>query len=221
VVWIGIALRLANHEFALPAQQPLHFTRGFIWLGLALLGLEPLACILRRAQVGGIRAVALAAGLCFILPIDNSAFLVRSMKDQLDARYGWFLTGSEARLLEFASSHPLGGPLFATNNRKLSCLSVAMMAGSGSGRWRPGLRRNTERVFAPCTLGISEPAVRGRSRASAGRPAETDLPSRGPDAVRRDPLAAPANLDSRGLVWESWAVVSTGRRSDGTGALDS
>lgn len=38
IVWAFINFLLENHEFAIPAHQPLHFTRGYTWSALFLLG---------------------------------------------------------------------------------------------------------------------------------------------------------------------------------------
>jgi hypothetical protein len=37
-VWAIVNFLLENHEFAIPAHQPLHFTRGYTWSALFLLG---------------------------------------------------------------------------------------------------------------------------------------------------------------------------------------
>jgi hypothetical protein len=44
--WFLIAFTLANHELFLKPMQPLHFTRGYIWTSLFLLGLPGLHSVL-------------------------------------------------------------------------------------------------------------------------------------------------------------------------------
>ena len=50
--WFTIAFILANHEiFIHPAMQPLHFTRGYIWTSLFLLGLPALQLFYSKAEI--------------------------------------------------------------------------------------------------------------------------------------------------------------------------
>jgi hypothetical protein len=49
--WFIIAFTLANHElFISPPMQPLHFTRGYVWTSLFLLGLPALQLIYTKAE---------------------------------------------------------------------------------------------------------------------------------------------------------------------------
>ncbi|QEG23829.1 hypothetical protein [Mariniblastus fucicola] len=42
VVWFAVAFLLANHEFFMKSVQPLHFTRGYVWMPLFLIGASSL-----------------------------------------------------------------------------------------------------------------------------------------------------------------------------------
>jgi len=44
--WFVVSFLLANHEWFLPAHQPLHFTRGYLWMPLFLLGAPALVALL-------------------------------------------------------------------------------------------------------------------------------------------------------------------------------
>ncbi|MBU0986524.1 MAG: hypothetical protein KKH68_04645 [Proteobacteria bacterium] len=46
LVWFLVSLLLANHEFAFDPVQPLHFTRGYVWIPLFLLGAPSLISLL-------------------------------------------------------------------------------------------------------------------------------------------------------------------------------
>jgi hypothetical protein len=58
LVWAVVAFALANHEFAVPMKQPIHFTRGYIWTALFFLGAPQLLRLLGRLRG---RRLALAA----------------------------------------------------------------------------------------------------------------------------------------------------------------
>ncbi len=64
-----VSLGLANHELLVDPRQPLHFTRGYVWMPLFLLGAPLLVDWLARA----VRPLALAVAALFLL--DNAAWL--------------------------------------------------------------------------------------------------------------------------------------------------
>lgn len=47
LVWFLVSFGLANHEFAIDSIQPVHFTRGYIWIPLFLLGAPALISLFR------------------------------------------------------------------------------------------------------------------------------------------------------------------------------
>jgi len=78
VVAAAVSLLLVKHELFLPARQPLHFTRGYVWLPLALLGL-PLVqrfcqwATARPLQGGRLAVAALLGGLAIF---DDATFIL-------------------------------------------------------------------------------------------------------------------------------------------------
>lgn len=46
ICWFVVAFLLANHEIFIKARQPIHFTRGYIWTSLFLLGLPALTSLI-------------------------------------------------------------------------------------------------------------------------------------------------------------------------------
>jgi hypothetical protein len=48
LVWFIVAFGLANHEIILKPMQPLHFTRGYIWTSLFILGVPALHYLLNK-----------------------------------------------------------------------------------------------------------------------------------------------------------------------------
>lgn len=77
IVWFLVTFALCNHELIIAPKQPLHFTRGYDWVPLFLLGSPALIAWLTwlltpsRRVVGGILACALSA----LFLLDNAAWL--------------------------------------------------------------------------------------------------------------------------------------------------
>jgi hypothetical protein len=69
-VWFVVSILLAHHDLLFPPKQPLHFTHGYSWCALFLLGVGPLRRLLEaifswRAPLMRWTALALIFGLAF------------------------------------------------------------------------------------------------------------------------------------------------------------
>jgi hypothetical protein len=78
LVWVVVSLALENHEMFLPrAIQPIHFTRGYSWIALFLLGVPALIAAIdhvwRESRVR-LRVLAVT-GFTLVLVLDNVVFL--------------------------------------------------------------------------------------------------------------------------------------------------
>ncbi|MBI3467641.1 MAG: hypothetical protein HY000_31925 [Planctomycetes bacterium] len=116
---------LANHDWFVRPHQPVHFTRGYIWMPLCLLGLPMLEGTLlwlsntRRRLFCGLVPLLLAAVLAVS---DNAAFLVQYA--QRRAEYGFFLTPAVRDLFRQMREHDLRGVLLPPNPRLGYLLAV-------------------------------------------------------------------------------------------------
>jgi hypothetical protein len=75
----AVSLFLIKHELFLPPKQPLHFTRGYVWMPLLLLGL-PLVQRLATRVVDYLprpAAVAILTACATLWLVDNATWLVR------------------------------------------------------------------------------------------------------------------------------------------------
>jgi hypothetical protein len=79
LIWFLVAFALANHEFAVNPIQPLHFTRGYIWTPLFLMGATTLVGLFATLRSrGGRVAGSLAIGIVVaVLLLDNATWLGR------------------------------------------------------------------------------------------------------------------------------------------------
>jgi len=73
--WFCVAFLLANHEIFMPARQPIHFTRGYIWTSLFLLGLPGLVYITNELRTRGQRWVFIML-IAIVFLFDNAAWTV-------------------------------------------------------------------------------------------------------------------------------------------------
>ena len=95
VVWFVVALLFAKQELFLPAMQPIHFTRGYQWIPLFLLGLPVLLAIFARirAMRSPVLRTAAILGVLGILVFDNAVWFAVQAAEQtglkrLDGRKG-------------------------------------------------------------------------------------------------------------------------------------
>jgi hypothetical protein len=77
LMWFAVSFVLANHEFAIKPLQPAHFTRGYVWMPLFLLGAPVLMGLLAtlwssRRRVLGALSAATIVGLFLA---DNAVWL--------------------------------------------------------------------------------------------------------------------------------------------------
>jgi hypothetical protein len=80
-VFGAVSFALSHHHWVAASHQPLHFTRGYVWMPLFLLGLPLLdrtirEVITRRRP----RALALGAGLTLLACADNAAFVLEASR---------------------------------------------------------------------------------------------------------------------------------------------
>jgi hypothetical protein len=102
--WAAIAFLLAKHElFVARPVEPLHFTRGYIWTPLFLLGLPVLLSLLRKLWVRGTAvAIGAVAVLSLVFLLDNAI---------------WFTAVGRGYLIEHVMLAPEQRAVFEVLNR--------------------------------------------------------------------------------------------------------
>jgi hypothetical protein len=88
-VWVLVSLVLENHELFLPrAIQPIHFSRGYTWIALFLLGVPALISAIdhvRRQSRARLKVLAVAAFGLFLI-LDNVVWLGATTAQALGVR---------------------------------------------------------------------------------------------------------------------------------------
>jgi len=104
LVWFVVAFTLANHELFMRAQQPLHFTRGYIWLPLFLLGVPVLLSWFRILQAHGRRlAKGLVCAVILLFFSDNALWFSAVSNSHLLSHVR--LTADQGELLRWINTN--------------------------------------------------------------------------------------------------------------------
>lgn len=98
LVWFAVSLALANHELVMEPTQPLHFTRGYVWMPLFLLGAPVLVSVLARlwSSRRRTRGVIATGAVVALFTLDNAVWFAK-----LDPPFGLYMTGDEVQLMDW------------------------------------------------------------------------------------------------------------------------
>ncbi len=114
-----VSFVLANHEFFLRPRQPIHFTRGYVWTPLALLGIPMVAQLWKRVRRTRILPVLLAAVWLLLILSDNLTFFAIDMQKTR----GIYLTREQTAALSDIDSIA-NEPLLVSDNLVLSYMAT-------------------------------------------------------------------------------------------------
>jgi hypothetical protein len=122
-----VSLLMAKHEWFVAPRQPLHFTRGYVWMPLCMIALPALQRMLitARQRLSQVGFVAFAT-ICGVLAVsDNACFLISTSYDQWynEAGVSCYLSKDEQAVLSWIGRQKLHGVLACTDD-KLSYLSA-------------------------------------------------------------------------------------------------
>jgi hypothetical protein len=122
-VWFVTAFALAKHDVFMRSVQPLHFTRGYIWMPLYLMGAPVLVSLLKRLFRPPLRLDHVVCGLAIVslFLLDNAvwfgSFLVR--QDQ-----GFRLTYDQKQLLSWMERPDDGRYLVVAQDPSIGYMAV-------------------------------------------------------------------------------------------------
>jgi hypothetical protein len=138
LVWLVASLALENHElFVRNAVQPIHFTRGYSWVALFLLGLPVIAELFRRTRMSGHRAVAWLAPavVAVVFVVDNAVWLGATATQNLGlslgrtlppdpSRAGYGLSRDQVQVLKFMNDPSVRGSVVLSEDLDLGYLAT-------------------------------------------------------------------------------------------------
>ncbi|MCA9058348.1 MAG: hypothetical protein KDA85_07610, partial [Planctomycetaceae bacterium] len=103
-----VACGLSFHDRLAPAVQPIHFTRGYIWMPLFLLGVPVISRWLQTLMRSGWRGRIALTAVLLMATFDNVTFSAASIQRQLNCRAGFHLDQEERVLLSFLNQRTRG-----------------------------------------------------------------------------------------------------------------
>ena len=101
----AVAFALSTHDRILPkAVQPIHFTRGYIWMPLFLIALPRIQQVVEHIRgTPRVRRYVVMSSLLFIVCFDNIAFTVAHSLRQYRGQDGFYLSDDDRRALDVLS----------------------------------------------------------------------------------------------------------------------
>ena len=120
--WFVIAFLLANHEIFMKPMQPLHFTRGYIWTSLFLLGLPALRNLFQNEKLRKYPfALVLFSTLLFS---DNFLWIVNHIRFTHTSPSVSFITEEQKSLLQLIGKNANNKTLIIGNDEVLVYMST-------------------------------------------------------------------------------------------------
>jgi hypothetical protein len=113
---VVVSFLLLKHGWFINARQPVHFTRGYIWMPLCLIALPALQRLLLYARS---KATLAALGGVIMVSVvtvsDNVIFVVEQWRRHDGV--GWYLTKGERGMFSWMDQHGLDGVLLCPDLR--------------------------------------------------------------------------------------------------------
>jgi hypothetical protein len=148
---LAVSLALINHELFMHARQPVHFSRGYVWFPLALLGLPRIVAFFRGRTAWPASPRLSAALLVGLLCLDNGVFLVETSRNiannnSLDVR----LSPDERAFFAELDQRQLKGTVLLPSDRlALQLPAYTDLTGwHGQYHWTPHFGERARRVHA-------------------------------------------------------------------------
>ena len=102
-----VAIGLAFHDRLINPVQPLHFTRGYVWMPLFLIGLPVILETVSSLQRRSVAKAVLAAGMLLFV-FDNLTFSIVHLQRQLAKTDGFHLNADERALMSDLDKAAMG-----------------------------------------------------------------------------------------------------------------
>ncbi|MBX6314019.1 MAG: hypothetical protein IRY99_14055 [Isosphaeraceae bacterium] len=128
LAWFLVSFALANHEFAFKPVQPLHFTRGYEWMALFLMGSGTLIVLLSRLLAPVRKPLGpLGAGLVLALFLSDNVLFFGSFMPPFfaaDSGLGMKLSRDQRELLSWLNAHEHRGFLLLSQDPEIGYLAT-------------------------------------------------------------------------------------------------
>lgn len=120
--WFLVAFLLANHELFISPKQPIHFTRGYIWTSLFLLGLPTLQQL--TSWLNSNKKRILLAGFVLIFLLDNFLWIYVKASNRTAHASTAYITREQKEVFDIVDKESNNQTLIMSTNHNLSYLST-------------------------------------------------------------------------------------------------
>ena len=125
LVWALVSFALANHEMLFAPQEPLRFTRGYLWMPLFLIGAPLLAALADRFALRRRGGAAMLAGLAVVFLLDSAVFLAtESRAALLGTVRAETLSRTQKKVIDSLNDPRFAGYMVVTPDRTLGYLTT-------------------------------------------------------------------------------------------------
>lgn len=120
--WFLVAFALANHELFMKPMQPLHFTRGYVWTSLYLLGLPALHFLFGNERLRKYR-LSLVLFVALMLS-DNFLWIFNNIRLPVSSPSTGHISSGQQKLLQLIKDHSDNNTLIIGRDEILPYLST-------------------------------------------------------------------------------------------------
>jgi hypothetical protein len=125
--WFAVAFLLANHEVIMTARQPVHFTRGYIWTSLFLLGIPALLAFQDYLQKRWLRTGLIL--LSVILLFDNALWIALHAAARPEKPYANYITEEQKKVLVYLDEESSNKTVIVSSDETIGYLSSVFTKG--------------------------------------------------------------------------------------------
>ncbi|MCX6317385.1 MAG: hypothetical protein NTW29_08860 [Bacteroidetes bacterium] len=102
--WAIIAFLLSKHEWFIPAMQPIHFTRGYIWAGAFLLALPGLVVLLNSNKRNIFQRIVRVFFIGLLL-LDNTFWVYNQLREKATVEWEGHITQDTKDVFNYLHTH--------------------------------------------------------------------------------------------------------------------
>jgi hypothetical protein len=120
--WAIIAFLLSKHEWFIKPMQPIHFTRGYIWAGLFLLGIPGLLWLIEYGKQTVTRRL-LYFSFVILLLLDNTLWSANLFREKATVEWEGYITTDTKNVFAFLEKNSSPNDLLVGNARLVNYMA--------------------------------------------------------------------------------------------------
>jgi hypothetical protein len=124
LIWFAVSLALAKHDLVITPVQPLHFTRGYIWTPLFLIGVPVLVRAIAVASRTAAVRIIVPGAIVGLFLFDNAVWFMLIGVAEHRGQYGIALDTEEWAIIEKFREPRLKGYLVVSQREELGYLAT-------------------------------------------------------------------------------------------------